>query len=130
MPHTKDLLSAVRVCNVRLQAHSQDARFVDLAVSFWESDVKDMFPSVNRTYAFDAIVFIHDSIWETMTKTRKGKGDSMVFYVNRFDKHLDRVGGGGDPKLFHRITFEDVKQFVHFDLQAHDIFQLGSTLMR
>ena len=123
MPHTKDLLSAVRYWNVRLQAHSQHKCFADLAVSFWELDVKDMFPSLNRTSVFDAIVFIHDSIWETMTKTRKARGDSMVFYVNR-------VGRGGDPKLFHRITFKDVKQFVRFDLEANDVFLLGSTLVR
>ena len=46
------------------------------------------------------------------------------------------TGGGGDfgrgqfrgenSKLFHRITFEDVKQFVRFDLEANDIFLLGS----
>ena len=42
-----------------------------------------------------------------------------MLYVNRFVKHLDRVGGGGDPKLFHSKTFEDVKQFLRFDLEAN-----------
>ena len=32
--------------------------------------------------------------------TGKARGECMVFYINRFDKHLDRVGGGGDSKLF------------------------------
>ena len=41
--------------------------------------------------------------------------------------HLDRVGCGGDAKLFHKITFDE---FVKFDLDANDIFLLRSTLMR
>ena len=130
MPHTKDLLSAVRYWNTRLQAHSKDPRFADLAVSFWELDVKEMFPSLDRTSVFEAILFIHDAIWTKLVHTRKARGDCMVFYINKFDKHLDRVGGGGDPKLFHKITFQDVQRFVKFDLEANDIFLLGSTLMR
>ena len=99
-------------------------------MSFWELDVKDRFPSLNRTSVYDAIIFIHDQIWEKLVHTRHARGDCMVFYINRFDKHLDRVGGGGDSKLFHKITFTDVKKFVKFDLEANDLFLLGSTLMR
>ena len=54
----------------------------------------------------------------------------MVFFINRFDKHLDRVGCGSDAKLFHKITFDNVKNFVKFDLKANDLFLLGSKLMR
>ena len=54
----------------------------------------------------------------------------MCFYINRFDRHMDRLGGGGDPKLFHKMTFAGVIQFVKFDLEANDIFLLGPTLMR
>jgi hypothetical protein len=130
MPHTKDLLSAVRYWNTRLQEHSTDPRFADLAVTFWELDVKDMSPSLDRTSVYDAIIFIHDAIWEKLVNVRIARGKCMVFFINRFDKHLDRVGCGGDAKLFHKITFDDVKKFVKFDLEANDIFLLGSTLMR
>ena len=58
-------------------------------------------------------------------KHRKCRGDGMCFYINRFDRHLDRMGGGGDPKLFHKITFADVMRFVKFDLEANDLFLLG-----
>ena len=67
----------------------------DLAVSLWELGVKDMFPSLNRTSVYDAIIFIHDQIWGKLVHTRKARGDCMLFYINKFDKHLDRVGEGG-----------------------------------
>ena len=74
--------------------------------------------------------FIHDHMWEKLVHTWRARGDGMVFYINRFDKHLNRVGGGGDRKLFHRISFTNVKKFILFDLEANNLFLLGSTLMR
>ena len=62
--------------------------------------------------------------------TRNARGDRTPFFINLVDKHLDRVGGRGDPKLFHRITFPGVTKFVKFDLDANDILLPGSTLMQ
>ena len=101
-----------------------------LAVSFWELDVKEMFPSLNWTLVYEAVFFFRDHIWDTLVRRQNARGDCMVFYINRFDKHLDRMGGRGDSKLFHRISFADVKQFILIHLEANDVFLLGSTLMR
>ena len=64
-------------------------------------------------------------IWPKMQKHQKCHGWGRCFYINRFDRRLDSLGGGGDPKLFHKITFADVMCFVKFDLEANDIFLLG-----
>ena len=91
-----------------------------------------MFPSLGRVSVLQAVQFLHDNIWTKMKKHRKCRGDGMCFYINRFnrfDRHLDRLGGGGDPKLFHKITFADVMRFVKFDLEANDLFLLDPTLL-
>ena len=56
-------------------------------MTFWELDVKDMFPSLDRTSVYDAIIFIHDALWEKLVNARKARGKCMVFFINRFDKH-------------------------------------------
>ena len=129
MAHTKDLLGAVRYWNQCLQKYSGD-ECPPGGVDLWELDVKEMFPSLCRETVVEAVQYLHANIWGHMKSTTKARGKEMVFFINKLDRKLDRVGGGGDTEWFHRIPFSEVLKFVRFDTHCNDIFVVGGTVMR
>ena len=54
----------------------------------------------------------------------------MTFWLNKIDKKLDRVGGGGDTTWYEKISWTQVMQFMHFDIMQNDTFVIGASIMR
>ena len=53
---------------------------------------------------------------------------ALLFYINKYDRKLDHIGGGGNRSCNHVIPFSEVLRFVRYDLFQNDIFVFGTSV--
>ena len=63
-------------------------------------------------------------------RTGQHRGKEAIFWIGKFDRKLDKIGGGRYCEWVHKINFGQVLQFPTFDLLHNNIFMLSSTVMR
>ena len=80
-------------------------------VELFELDVAEMFPSPDRAAVISALEKFHQLVLEARGK----RGKQYLFAINRVDRKLDRVGTRY-TKYFTNITFQDVLDFVRYDV--------------
>ena len=69
----------------------------------WESDEKEMFPSIDRDRVFAALKSFHNILKEKRRKC----GREILFAINKIDRKLECLGTGYG-KYFHNIAFQQV----------------------
>ena len=55
-----------------------------------------------------------------MKSSLKAWGKETMFCVNKIDRKMDKVGGGGDRSFYHPIPFNQVLAIVKFDTNKND----------
>ena len=96
-----------------------------LLVEPFDLDVAEMFPSLDREAAITALKKFHQLVLEARGK----RGKQYIFAINRVDRKLDRVGTGY-TKYFTNITFQDLLDFVRYDVLYNDIFTVDGRVLR
>jgi len=95
------------------------------AISLFELDVQEMFPSLDQDRVLASLQELHDLV----LKARGKRGKCLLFAINRHDRKLDRMGTGYH-RFFTNLSFPEVMTFCRFDVLKNDVFVVGSSVMR
>ena len=60
-----------------------------------------MYPSLDRNEVLRAVNKVHDAVLASQKHHRKARRKEVVFYINKVDRKLDRIGGGGDHSCYY-----------------------------
>ena len=102
------MLSAVRYWNQRLTEQGDDPRTRGLPVELWELDVVQMYPSLDRAEVLQAVQVVHDAVLQSQRRYTAARQHELVFFINKVDQKLDRIGQRGDHSCYHVIPFAAV----------------------
>ena len=93
----------------------------------WESDIKDFFPSLNRSATPKAVDAIHTLMIQKLNK-RVNKNECMWFALHKEHKKLDRVGTGS-REHFHNVPYAALQEFLEYELHHIALFCIGNTIL-
>jgi hypothetical protein len=109
----------------------------------WELDVKEMFPRLKRgnpkVKTYEQIKDgTEGGVWEAVLKmvavvqqekgVRKGKGGPW-FAIHKTNNKLDEMRRAYHED-FENFSWEEIRPFIHWEIFNHDIFTVGSRIMR
>ena len=104
--------------------HTQDAAML---YTMWELDIKDFFPSLNRSATMKAVDQLHKLLIEKLGKRVK-KDEGLWFALHREHKKLDRLGTGSRDQ-FHNVPYSALREFLEYELHHNALFCVGNTVL-
>ena len=108
-------------------ASTPQATHSDPLYTMWELDIKDFFPSLNRTATLKAVDALHALLVQKLNKRVK-KQEGMWFALHKEHKKLDRVGQGSKEQ-FHNVPYAALREFLEYELHHNALFCVGNTIL-